>query len=253
MIKAYKPSNIVPPDGFKSMTISAIATGIITGSAVGFISQFFYLIILFPIAMGFAAGVGISMAVKGGKVRNPILAAGFASLTGLIVYASMNYVGYLKFKQDVAKQIVAEMGTGENSDKLTNDLLKEETGDDGFVGYIKYSAKQGTKISRAGSSSGITMDANATWVYWLVELAIINGLAIYLAYTAAAEPFCEESNDWYGDKAWQGCVELNRKDEFLELLKSENFLRAGKLVLQTEDLELPRIDISRNSRKTQRF
>jgi len=63
VIKAYKPSNIVPPDGFKSMTISAIATGIITGSAVGFISQFFYLIILFPIAMGFAAGVGISMAV----------------------------------------------------------------------------------------------------------------------------------------------------------------------------------------------
>jgi hypothetical protein len=245
-MKPYKPSNISPPEGIRNLTIVAIATGIITGCIIGFISQFFYLIILFPIIMGGAAGTAISLTVKSSKVRNPVLAAGFGSLTGLILYISMNYLQYMTFKQEVRKEIITEIGTSDDAAiaQLTDDVLKEATGDSGFVGYVKYSAKQGINITRAGSSgSGITLDENATWIYSLIELVLISGIASYQAFTSASEPFCEEGKDWYGDKVWSGCVELSHKDEFLGLLKSETYHQAAKLILPQEDLELPRLDL----------
>lgn len=245
-MKSYKPSNIIPNEGIKNLTIVAIAAGVIGGGIVGFISQFFYLILLFPIVMGGAAGTAIAMTAKSSKVRNPMVAALFGTLTAFITYASMNYVQYITFKQELRKEIIAESGKSDdaNVEQLTNDVLKEATGDTGFIGYIKFSAQQGMSINRAGrSGKGISLDENATWIYWLIELAIIDGLAMYLAFAAAKEPFCEEGNDWYADKVWSGCVELSRKDEFLELLKSENYAQATKLVLPQEDLELPRIDL----------
>jgi hypothetical protein len=245
-MKPYKPSNITPPEGIKNLTIVAIATGIVTGGIIGFISQFLYLIILFPILMGGVAGTAISLTVKSSKVRNPVLAAGFGSLTGLILYTSMNYLQYMTFKQEVRKEIITETGKSDDEAiaQLTDAVLKEATGDSGFVGYVKYSAKQGLKITRAGSSgSGITLDENGTWIYSLIELALISGIASYQAFASANEPFCEEGKDWYGDKVWSGCVELGRKDEFLGLLKSETYHQAARLILPQEDLELPRLDL----------
>jgi len=243
-MKSYKPSNITPPEGVKNLTIVAIATGIIGGGIVGFISQFFYLILLFPIVMGGVAGTAIAMTVRVSKVRNPILAALFGSLTALITYASMNYVQYMTFKQELRKEIIAESGKSDDAkiDRLTNDVLKEATGDTGFVGYIKFLAQQGiNRVDRSGEGSKSNEDT--TWIYWMIELAIIDGIAMHFAFAAARVLFCEEGNDWYADRTWSGCVELSHKDEFLGLLKSENYTQASKLVLPQEALGLPRLDL----------
>jgi hypothetical protein len=246
-MKPYKPSNIVPSEAPKNLTLVAIATGIITGGVVGFISQFFYLIILFPLVMGGAAGFAISVAVKGNKVRNPTLAAGFATLTGLLMYATMNYAGYIKFKQDVRQEIITATGKSDDAtiNQLTDDLLKEETQDTGFIGYVKYTAKQGISISKAGSSgkNALKLDETATWIYFLAELLLINGLAIFLASGAASEPFCEDGNDWYGDKAYKGSVKIDDNDQFLELLKSENYAKAAALVIFDPEIAMPRLDL----------
>lgn len=242
-MKSYKPSNIAPPEGIQILALTTILTGVITGGLVSFVSQFFYLIVLFPLGMGFVGGFATSSAITKGKIRNPVLGVAFAALTGLITYGSLNYGDYLRFRQEAAQEITTQSGMTDKAeiDRTIDTILKDETGADGFVGYVKYSAKQGVQISKVGSGSGTKLNQEFTWFYWLVELAIIEFLAISMAYAAAAAPFCEDANEWYGEPKWAASAPLEPKDDFLNLLKQDEFSRAGELLLA--ESPLPRLDI----------
>jgi len=257
-MKPYKPSNIAPQSGISTLAITSILTGLITGGLVSLVSQFFYLIILFPIGMGFVGGIATSTAITKGKIRNPILGASFAALTGIITYGSMNFFDYLHFRQLAAQEITAQDPTASISqaeiDRTIDSVLKQETGADGLIGFIKISAKQGVEITKAGSSSGgIKLNEEFTWFYWLVELAIIEYMAVSMALAAASEPFCEDANEWYGEPVWSGCVPLEAKDNFLNLLNEDRFMPAGELAVSQLELPLPRLDVYLSSCASSQF
>ncbi|MEE3719826.1 hypothetical protein V2H45_24090 [Tumidithrix elongata RA019] len=247
MMKRYKPSNIAPNDGKKLLAISSVATGVVIGGVVAFISQFFYFIVLFPLVMGGASGAAIAWAVHKGKVRNPLVAMSFAALSGLVMYGTMNYGQYLLFWQEAFKTAEKEMPQTDRAtvNQMLETYLKEQTDSSGFVGYLKYAAKKGIDITKSGSK--IHLDETFTWFYWLIELAVIEGLAIAAARAAALAPFSEDANDWYDAKQLIGMVENSAKEEILGYINNEHFGKVGSMLDLQGDIPYPHIELHMQS------
>jgi hypothetical protein len=250
-MKPYKPSNIAPANGIQLLLLSSIGGAVVGGAVLGFIAQFVYLILLFPAVLGGAVGFAASIGVKSGKVRNPAIAGAVALLAGVVSYGSMNYVQYLTFRQSFAKEMISEsLATEQNSDKAIDDFLQQEVKNSGFIGYMQFSAKQGVQISRSGRSSGIKLDQTFTLIYWLIELAIIEGLAVWLATSAAKEPFCEQSQDWYGEAEPFASADLADQDRLVEALNSDNYVQAGTMLKDIGEIAPPYLSLSMQTSPT---
>jgi hypothetical protein len=230
-MKPYKPSNKVTSAGFQWMLLSSIIGGGAIGGVTHFVSLVAYLVILFPLCMGFAGGFVMSVAVKQGKVRNPAIAALFGAFAGVVLYGTTHGAAYLQFKQEATQQITQELGQVTNvpTAELIDAFLQEKTGDKGFTGYLKYSAQQGVSIGRIGRQ-GNNLGETGTWIYWLIEFLIIDIIIAAMAYAAAKSPFCESCNQWYEETARMGNVKATAAEDFLTLLKSAHFSKAGALI-----------------------
>jgi hypothetical protein len=243
-MKSYQPSNKVPGAGFTWMLLSSIIGGGVIGGLAHVISLLIYLIVLFPLGMGLTGGLVMANAIRQGKVRNPAIAALFGSLTGLVVYSSMHGGGYLQFRQEAAEAITKELGQTDSkqTDQLIDAYLQERTGDTGFPGYIKFAAQEGVSIGRVGSG-GSNLGETGTWIYWLIEFLAIDGIIVALAYGAAKSPFCESCNEWYGDKQRIGSVNAQTSSNFRDLLKNDQFSRAGALIDPIAGTYAPNLEV----------
>jgi hypothetical protein len=241
-LKPYQPSNTVTPSGFTWLLGAAIGSGVAIGSITQIISLAFYLVILFPALMGLGGGAALALAVQQGKVRNPTIAALFGALTGFILYGTMNGVGYWQFKQQIAGEIQQELGQLDAADinQVQNSYLKDKTGSTGFVGYLKSSAIDGVSIGKVGQS-GVNLGEAGTWVYWLIELAIIDIIITAIAYMTAKKVFCESCDQWYGDSTAIGGVQASESNEFLSLVQNEHFQPAGKLLDTIAPVPVPNL------------
>jgi hypothetical protein len=233
-MKPYRPSGKVPSASYLKILLGAIVGGSAVGGFTHLISQLFYLIVLFPLGMGLAGVAVVSIIVTGGKVRNPLVASFAGLLTGFSIYGSMNYFDYLKFQNTAKSEILKEAETKPELKEVDpavviDGVLQSETNSTGFVGFVKYRAKQGVSIGRVGSSGG-NIGETGTWIYWLLELGLIQAIIVYTAFTGAKEPFCESSNDWYKSAENVGNVDAGTASNFLELVNSGRFAEAGTLV-----------------------
>lgn len=265
-MKPYQASNIVPKTAWKWLLLSSLLGGITIGGLTFAVSQLIYLIILFPLGMGFAGGFVNSLAIQQGKVRNSLVGYCFGAITGLSIYGTVHTGEYFSFKQKASEEIAAEFtkinqgsptnkidtylrsrGALVEADKARNELvinafLKQETGSDGFLGYLKYTAKQGVSIGRFGSQ-GIKLNETFTWIYWLIELAVIEGLIIVAAKSASQEPFCEGCQEWYKEKERIGNVDGQLSGNFLQLINQDNFSDCGKLINIDDDINIPSLEV----------
>ena len=242
-MRTYQPSNIAPSQGVAKLAISSLVSGAAIGGATAFISKFIYFIVLFPIAMGFVSGAAMGFAVKKGKIRNPITALGLGILGGLVTYGSLMYGQYINFQNEVETTLEREYNvTDKNQAKeQINNLLQQETGSSGFVGFVKMSAKEGITISRRGSSFEIK--DNFAYLLWLIELGIVGFLAASIPFKSANEPFNEQANEWYGEKQWVGSATEESKEELIRLLNMDDISGAAALLSSQTDLPTPRIDV----------
>ena len=256
-MKPYKPSNITPISGYQWLILSTIITGGVVGGIVSFIGNFLYLIVLFPFGMGLLGGYGTHIAVKQGKVRNPILAGVFGAFTALSIYGGMQGFDYLNFQRIVGRDfregyseelqnaLAASNGevTEEELVQLAIDtILIEDTGRDGFMGYLQFSAQHGMELSRS-SSDGIPVNGIGMWIYRGVELLIIGIISTAGGLRAAKQPFCETSDRWYEDPQRIGNVSDERSEEFIGFLDRNNYLKAGELINTQVDIPIPSIEV----------
>jgi hypothetical protein len=243
-IQPYKPSNKVTSSGFTWLLGAAIVSGVAIGSITQIISLAFYLVVLFPALMGLGGGAAMALAVTKGKVRNPTIAALFGALTGFILYGAMNGVAYWQFKQQIAGEIQQELGQLDASDigTVRNGYLKDKTGSTGFVGFLKHSAIEGVSIGKVGQN-GANLGETGTWVYWLIELAIIDIIITAIAYKTAKQVFCESCDQWYGDSSAIGGVQQSAAAEFLGFIQNEHFPSAGKLLDTIAPVPVPNLTV----------
>ncbi len=245
-MKPYHPSGHIPFGGLVGVLLATMIGSLVIGGLVFAVSHLIYLVILFPFMMGALGGAILTLAVKRGKVRSPIFAGLFGLVIGVGIVGVNRFAEYeIDFHNQARDAILDEAGGDipqDQVDEFIDAVLEDETGSPGFIGYLKYSAQQGTTLSRSTGSSELTLDETGTWVYWGIELLIVMGLSAGMAFKTARQPFNEEADDWYPTGEWIGSVDWKQRKEFYRLLKEGDTLSAFKMVTGTK-LSAPRVDI----------
>lgn len=248
-MQPYEPSNKVPFLGLTLLFLATLIGSLLLGYLIFAISKLFYLVFLFPIGAGLAGGYLIRLAVKSGKVRNPVVALIFGLLTGLLIYGTYTHADYQSFTQDVYQQLLnsPEIATSLKQSltpAIAADLvLKYKTNTTGFWGYLKYVAKVGIKISSfRHSSHPLTLNEFFSWFYLVIELLIYSLLAGMVAWSAAKEPFCEFCEKWYTEKTPIGTASIQLREAIIGAIENNDLKKAGEL-LTLNPVSMPRVDL----------
>ncbi|MCI0398568.1 MAG: hypothetical protein L0332_02695 [Chloroflexi bacterium] len=236
-IPMYRPSNKVPIDGFLMLLLAVMVGGAVVGGLVFLLSRVVYLPFLFPLGMAFAGAIAVAVAVRAGRVRNPAVAALFGVVAGLFIYGVYRYGDYLAFRGVLRQVIVQEAA---NEVDLTGDLvtlnqlvdlfLFEEVGQSGFIGYFLLSAREGVSFSRLSGNSSLNIGPLFTWLYWLLEVVVIAGLAGAIGAQAAGSPYCERHDRWYDREKRAGGVSQEQAKEALLLLQDKGYGQLGQML-----------------------
>jgi hypothetical protein len=268
-MKPYKPSNRTSIVGI-ALLVLTVVVGAVIGALVALLSEVIYLVLIFPIFMGVAAGAVLKVAVTQGKVRSPILAGASGLLAGFLMFGALHGVQYFLFRGEARETILEELGgmlevhtweadsldeilvseesetnlpdTGaaqlmqDLADHVFDEILVEETGSSGFWGYMLLQASEGVSIGRVLGSSEFNLGPTLSWVYWLAEMALAAGIAAYAGWQAAGRPFCEACSRWYGNPEHLGGVEATASDELLGALRLGSMAQTGHLLEGNTDL-----------------
>jgi hypothetical protein len=234
-VKRYRPSGRIPFGGLIGLILATIIGSLVIGGLVFAVSHVIYLIVLFPFVMGALGGGLLSLVVKSSKVRSPFIAGLFGLILGVGIIGVNRFAEYyIDFRNEVTSVVRAEDGgedvSQEEIDQFIDEVLEEEVGSSGFIGYIKYSATLGTTISR--TSSEVTLDENATWVYWGVELLIVALFCAGLAFNSARQPFNEDVGEWYPDPFYVGTINWKSRKNFLDQVKNGDTNEVFKMISQ---------------------
>ena len=249
-MRSFRASNQAPFGSIILMLIVAVVVGAIVGGILWAIEHFtsFYLVVAFPIFAGFIAGGALTLVIRSGKVRSPLIAGLCGIIAALVMYGVYHYAGYYVTFREQVRQGFIEEGFAPTEDELNQFIdegLQVEVGDTGFIGYMKYAAQIGFSITRAtgsSSSSGIEIKDTIAWVYWGAEILIAAAVAAFTAWKHAAEPFDEATGQWYGPVTSIGRVSLKARKELSSALKNGDYSTAGRL-LTTEPIKGNVLDV----------
>lgn len=199
---AFDTQPYVPDGGFSAVGLLVLliglgAAGIGMGALAYFVSQWFYLILLFPVAIGIVIG-GVGMVlVKTGKVRAPWLAGIAGLLAGILAMLTSHYLEYRKFNNDLNDNRGMAQLNVLVAPKEEKELLKRLLAVKSFPDFIDAKAHEGVTIKRgAGNGKGLNLGYIGSYIYWLVEMGIVAGIVFAMTRSPAREPFCTSSNEW---------------------------------------------------------
>lgn len=201
--------------GLATLTFVTCVTGGLIGLLAGFISQWFFLVLLFPLGMGVVIGAVGAFGVTAGKVRMPLVCGAAGFLGGCVAVAAMHGFEYYQFEQEMKQvppeiralarmfdQLQNEKPQDPNVQKLLDELLKDPDTRRGLavnslLSYIDMKAHHGVEISRArGGGKGLNLGYVGSYCYWGFELLLIAGVAFAILKGAAEEPFCTRCENW---------------------------------------------------------
>jgi hypothetical protein len=174
------------------LALGALALGALAGAVQGLIAAWFDLLIVFPLLLGLAPGIGVAKVVRSSKVRAPVLAALLAGLGGLTGQAVKQEVQYQRFLRSPAVAALGQQGR-----PTMDQVLLATTGKTGRPGYFLLRGQHGVTISRHGSG-GPTLKGPAFWVLLGLEFLLATWIASAIGWSAASAPFCERCKKWYG-------------------------------------------------------
>lgn len=180
----YAPDGGASPAGLALLLGGTLLAAVVIGCLVGIVKQWFYLVLLFPAAVGAAVGgIGLVL-IKRGKVRSAPLAGIAAVLGGVMAMGSLHYVGFLRYL---------------NANPLVR--AAAEAGKYSFRDYLDEYATSGVRIGRPGAKDGgMNLGYYGSYIYWFVEVLVVAGAALAMMLTQARAPFCRECGVWKDEK-----------------------------------------------------
>jgi hypothetical protein len=226
--------------------LAALAAGLATGLVAGALSNRVYLVFLYPLGVGLAAGFILEKAIGLAKIRNARGALALGCLMALAVYGAYQWINYATFRgqflYEMHQQILEETGRSELivANVMVDYALQQETGFAGFPGYLLFAARQGVTVGKS-FGPGLNLGPFFTWVFWLLEWGIIGWATVWKARRAAGRPFCETCRRWYGKEHHLGGVSAARAEVLTQLLERRDFARAGLLL--EADAEMPSLEV----------
>lgn len=194
---------------FSANSLLMLATGMlivgaILGVAAHFVEQIFWLILVFPIGIGFLLGMaGIKM-VKLWHVRSPMIGAVVGLVGGVTAMLCMHYAGYLHYRNEIEKnesiqQIMAmspadqaEVVAGSKEPMQTQYLIDSLHN---FKGYMDFVAYKGVEISNHGGTP-MNLGYWGSYIYWLVEIGIVAAVSLGVLKAECGKPYCAACGAW---------------------------------------------------------
>lgn len=245
-IKANNPRYFFSSLAF---VLISIANALAIGFGVGTVSTFVYLVIIFPILIGLSGGKTIVDTARSMKVRNASLIKWTAILSAVIIFITIFYIRYLGLQVITAVSLQGLANEGLKAANIAlNDTLMDQTGHQGFIGYILYKASQGVSIGRMFSSNRLHLGPMFTWLYWLIELGVITFIMVHMSREISKQPFCENCKAWYAGKKHIGGVPAAREMEILNSIKLHEYDAVRKLL--EENADMPSLEFYLQSCKT---
>ncbi len=187
------------------MLISAMAlAGGLVGFAAHYIEQVFWLIVLFPILIGGGLGLVGTYMVKRAHLRNPMIGALAGLLGGLIAMGTMHYFGFEQYRAEMkANPDIIELQKLQPADleqviaesKEPAKFRAAMAGISSFAGYMDFMAINGVEISNHGSKA-MNLGYYGSYIYWVVEVLIVMGLAVAILRGECSNPYCTACREW---------------------------------------------------------
>lgn len=215
-VRPYRPDGGFSLSGLVILTLVTCLAGALSGLLAGFIGHYFFVIVLYPIVMGFVIGAAGAFGVRAGRVRMPVVCGTAGLLGGCVAVLAMHGVAYYMFEDQwknvppEIRQVARNLPQARANLKAfpadiqdaINKLAKDEEtrralAVDGLASFIDYRAHQGVEIGRMVRRRRPTnLGYVGSYVYWGVELLLIAGLAFVVMQGAAAEPYCARCDNW---------------------------------------------------------
>jgi len=206
----YQPDGGYTTGGLLMLLAALAASGAVLGYIAHIISQWFYLILIFPLFIGFAIGaVGIRMVNKG-RVRNPWLGGLAGFLAGIFAMMSMHYFDYEHFRSTLsgvppALRAMAQLPPDQIPQDRPPDLTAEQwlhinqilplLRIHSFPQFMDWQARAGVTIS-GRHGSGINLGHTGSYIYWFIEMLIVAGITFAMVHEATTEPYCRHCDRW---------------------------------------------------------
>ncbi len=198
----YKADGGFSVTGLPILVVALCAAAAGLGWLASFIGQWFYLILLFPIGIGFGlvfAGAGVGHYTK---MRSPGVAVLLGLVSSAVAVLSMHYFNYQRFltqREEVLKMApLLDMLPANPADpKMAEAVghLKEIREVNSFPRYLNMEARQGVSISHRGQE-GFNLGYVGTWIYWGLEFVAVAFMAAGGLLVGAAAPYCSACDSW---------------------------------------------------------
>ena len=225
--KPYRPDGGFEVGGLLMLTGAVVVIGGVLGYAAHVISGYFWLILAFPIGLGFLLGLAATYCVAQGRLRSPLIAGAVTLLGAILMMTLMHHFDYQAFARLRAEKVPdykefqhltpedreAYLSRAEqeaNSGGFRNDFQREQARKDaggfldamaidGFGPYMAYEAAQGVQIKSShggGSDKGMELTGIGAYLYWGVEVLLAAGVAFALARGRALHPYSRSAGAW---------------------------------------------------------
>jgi hypothetical protein len=92
------------------------------------------------------------------------------------------------------EQTIAEMDREDQ--ETARGVIEVLDGTSSLAGYMHLQATHGVSIAGRSNSSGINLGYTGSWIYWLVEVGIVAGIAFAIMRGQARQPYCVQGAAW---------------------------------------------------------
>lgn len=222
---AFQPQPYQAEGGFNleglPLLLGALGgTALALGWLISFVGQWLYLIVVFPALVGVGLFVVGKVMACMAKMRNPWLGGLLGLVSAIVAMVANHYFDYLRFMEE-QKVIAALPPPGRPWPPRAQDLalLAQIKKVKDFRSFMEFSAREGVTIAGRGGKGGFNLGYTGTWIYWLVELAVVAFMAAGGLVLGAREPFCSGCNSWKHLRQL-GSWPVDQQEEVLAILHS---------------------------------
>jgi hypothetical protein len=222
-VEPYQAEGGFTAHGVGLLVLFTFSAAIVLGIVAGFIHQWFYLIFLFPLFIGFGVGFASHMAIEYGHVRNRIIAGVCSFIAGCLAMVVMHYYDYMRFQStlraELAKQPPAVAAIIQRLPELMATREKQPPEIQAmivslekkpqalqiwqvhsFPSYLDYRAHAGVSLKSVhdvgGNAKGLNLGYIGTYIYWMIEALIVACIAFVSATFRASKPYCSQCSSW---------------------------------------------------------
>ena len=232
---------------FMATILLVALAGVLAGIIAAIFSQLIYMVLVFPLLMGFAGGRVITGGIQMAKIRKAPQMILLALVAAITIYGTYHYGRYIALQIETSFTMFPGFSEA-TADKhlsaakaLVDYALKKETGLSGFAGYMLFKAKEGVSIGRWYHSDRLNLGPVLTWGYWVLEFGMIFYVTFLTGKNLINRAFCEYCGNWYGRERHLGGTRMANKSALTGLIEQKDFIQIGRLL--DEDAGLPSLEL----------